>query len=205
MTLPDNVYFYEFLYRGRPANSTTPPAWQVILAVDSTDAFGNVRTDLLPAMTPEQAEAAGSSLPTIIAAINAASLAQVTALQEQVTALQEQVTSITSDKSAAESQVASLNAQVTSLRAQLAALQNPASSGTLTFLQFMALLTPSERAAFVSSDDPGIKLFVLMAAGSGGMQLDNPQVVEGVNYATTKGILTSDRAAQILAGTSPSA
>lgn len=74
----------------------------------------------------------------------------------------------------------------------------------ISFLQFMALFSPTEQAAIVNSTDTQIKLFILMATGSGGMRLTDAPVIQGVNYAVSIGLLTSQRAAQILAGTPPS-
>ena len=81
----------------------------------------------------------------------------------------------------------------------------PIHISTLTFLQFMAMFTPTEQAAIVNSTDTQIKLFILMASSSGGLQLNDPRVVAGVNYltTTTPPILTSAEAARILAGTAP--
>jgi hypothetical protein len=88
----------------------------------------------------------------------------------------------------------------------------PAPPPTLSFLQFMALFTSAEQDAIVNSADTQTKLFMMMATGSGGLQLTNPEVVGGVNYlASTStvtppgpGLITAARAAQILAGQAPS-
>jgi hypothetical protein len=104
----------------------------------------------------------------------------------------------------------SITASDPSVTAFLASLVPPP---TLTFLQFMALFTAPEQAAMVNSADTQTKLFVLMATGSGGIQLGNPEVVAGINYLATPttatppgpGILTVARAAQVLAGTTPPA
>ncbi len=87
----------------------------------------------------------------------------------------------------------------------------PTPPQTYSFLQFMTLFTPAELTAIFTSNDTQTKMFITMAAGSGGMQLSNAQVIAGVNYlaaATTAtppgpGLITTVRAAQILAGTSP--
>ncbi len=81
----------------------------------------------------------------------------------------------------------------------------------LTFLQFMALFTSAEQTAIINSSDAQTKMFVIMAAGSGGLQLANAQIIAGVNYLATAttasppgpGLITSARAAQILAGEAP--
>lgn len=72
-----------------------------------------------------------------------------------------------------------------------------------SFLQFMALFASAEEAAIVASADPQIKLFALMAAGAGALQLNNPEVAAGVNYLVGAGILTSARASAVLAGAAP--
>jgi hypothetical protein len=76
-------------------------------------------------------------------------------------------------------------------------------SATITFLQFMALFASSEQDAIVASSDTETRLFVMMAAGSGGIQLSNPEVVAGVDYLASIGLITSTRAAAILAGSPP--
>jgi hypothetical protein len=80
----------------------------------------------------------------------------------------------------------------------------PEPTPNLTFLQFMALFTASEQAAIVNSADLQIKLFTLMAAGAGSIQLNNAEVTTGVNYLVTAGILTSDREKAVLSNTPPS-
>ncbi len=87
MTLPANAYVYEFLYRGQPSGSTAAPDYHVIIAIPGTDAFGNPTTAYSQPMTPDQAVAQGLSLPTLIAGINTALTAQITALQSQLAAL----------------------------------------------------------------------------------------------------------------------
>jgi len=49
----------------------------------------------------------------------------------------------------------------------------------------MALFTPAEQIAIVTSTDAQTKVFVDMATGSGGLQLNNPEVVAGINYLAT--------------------
>jgi len=72
-----------------------------------------------------------------------------------------------------------------------------------TFLEFMGLLTADEQSALVSSSDPQIRIFILMAAGSVQLQLSDPRVVAGVAYAESVGIFTGDRVTQILSGQPP--
>ena len=92
---------------------------------------------------------------------------------------------------------AATDAEVTAYRASVALPLN------YTFLQFMALFTPSEQAGVVGSADPQVKLFTLMGAGAGVLQLNNPEVMAGVNYLASTGVITTARAAAILAGTPP--
>lgn len=87
----------------------------------------------------------------------------------------------------------------------------PAPPPTLTFLQFMALFTAAEQTAIFASTDTQTKMFVTMAAGSGGLQLTNSEVITGINYLATAttatppgpGLITAARAAQILANDPP--
>ncbi len=74
----------------------------------------------------------------------------------------------------------------------------------LSFLQFVALFTETEQAAVVASSDAQVKLFLLMAAGASWIDLINPEVVNGVNYLASLGLITSARAAVILSGAAPS-
>lgn len=69
----------------------------------------------------------------------------------------------------------------------------------VTFLQFMALFTPTEQAAIVGSTDPQVKLFTLMASGAGEVDPTNPEVAAGVNYLGQSGLIASARVAQVLA------
>jgi hypothetical protein len=83
------LYLYEFLYRGRPADHPEPPAYHVILADATTDAFNQPHVNVGPAMTPEQASAMGFDLPAIIKAINAGVMAENTALKAAQDELQQ--------------------------------------------------------------------------------------------------------------------
>lgn len=89
------------------------------------------------------------------------------------------------------------DAKVVAFRASMAPVQ------TISFLQFMALFTSAEQAALVNSTDTQVKLFVMMATGSGGIQLSNPEVAAGVNYCVSINLLTAPRGTQILSGASP--
>jgi hypothetical protein len=82
---------------------------------------------------------------------------------------------------------------------------------TITFLEFMALFTAAEQTAIFASNDTATKMFITMAAGSGGLSLANSEVISGVNYLATAttatppgpGLITTSEAARILAGTAP--
>jgi hypothetical protein len=74
---------------------------------------------------------------------------------------------------------------------------------TISFLQFMNLFTPTEQGALVNSNDTQVKLFNLMAAGAGAIDLSNNEVIGGVDYVASLGIIANNRVAEILAGTLP--
>ena len=75
------------------------------------------------------------------------------------------------------------------------------------FLGFVGLFTSTEQSAIAAAavSDPQLMLYCLAAAGAPGgvIWLDDDRVVSGVAYLVTKGVITSDRAAQVLAGTPP--
>ncbi|MDE3176679.1 MAG: hypothetical protein KGM15_11315 [Pseudomonadota bacterium] len=73
----------------------------------------------------------------------------------------------------------------------------------LTFLQFFGLFTNAERAAIVNASDTQTRLFVLMASGAGEVDLGNTEVINGVNYLASIGLITSARASTILTGAPP--
>lgn len=80
------ISVYEFLYRGGDEL-----AWSVTLGNTMPDGFGGTIITTKGPMTPEQAEALGFPLSTVIDGINSAALAQVAALQTQVFVLQGRV------------------------------------------------------------------------------------------------------------------
>lgn len=75
----------------------------------------------------------------------------------------------------------------------------------LTFIEFLALFTSEEQAAIVSSDDPQIRLFCLMAAGANGVDLSDPRTVAGTKQLETLKLIGKGRAKQVLSGQVPSA
>jgi len=74
----------------------------------------------------------------------------------------------------------------------------PIVAPTLTFLQFFALFTPAEQANIVNSTDTQVKLFILMAAGASMLDMGNPEVIQGVNYLSSKGLVVKERVPDIL-------
>lgn len=80
----------------------------------------------------------------------------------------------------------------------------PKPNKQFTFLQFMALFTPTEQDAIITSTDMQVRLFLVMATGAGPIDLDNPEVMQGIQYLASLGLLTSDRAAAILGASNPS-
>jgi hypothetical protein len=79
----------------------------------------------------------------------------------------------------------------------------PAPPTIFTFQQFMALFTSAEQEAVVNSTDVQVKLFILSWTGSNGFTLNNAEVVNGVNYLASSGVITAARATTILAGQAP--
>ena len=77
----------------------------------------------------------------------------------------------------------------------------PTAPLSLKFLEFIALFTQAEQAAIVASTDVQVRLFLLMAAAASEVILSDPKTEAGVNYLVSLGLLTSQRAAQILSGT----
>lgn len=71
-------FVHEFLYRGRPENGpgSGAPGWHVVIG-QYIESLGRSEMELRQSepLTPEQAAAAGFSLPAILKAINAAALA----------------------------------------------------------------------------------------------------------------------------------
>lgn len=78
----------------------------------------------------------------------------------------------------------------------------------ISIATFMLLLTQAERMAAraLRATDPLVDDFwELMLACTGGIALQHPVVIAGINYltTTTPPVLTSDRAASVLAGEAP--
>jgi hypothetical protein len=68
------------------------------------------------------------------------------------------------------------------------------------FLDFLGLFTANEQAAIIVSDVVHVKLFVLMAAGAGNINLDDPLTGEGLDLLVAENLLTGERRAQVFAG-----
>lgn len=75
----------------------------------------------------------------------------------------------------------------------------------LTFMAFLALFSSDEQTAIVSSDEPQIRLFCLMAAGANGVELSDPRTVAGTTQLETLKLIAKGRAKQVLAGQAPPA
>ena len=69
--------------------------------------------------------------------------------------------------------------------------------------QFLQLFTAPEREAIEASTDPTLKDFIIQLEAAGSFTLANSQIVQGVGYIASLGLLTSARASQILNGTPP--
>jgi hypothetical protein len=66
-----------------------------------------------------------------------------------------------------------------------------------------SLFTTAEQDAIVASNNTQVRLFNLMAAGAPSIDLDNPQVVGGVEFLAGLGLIAGDRVAVILSGAPP--
>lgn len=90
----------EFLYRGRPPSgpdSDKEPTFHVVIGRQADSPLNpgeKVRRTVV--MTPEQAEAAGWALASIVAEINAESIKQCDALKAKVTDLESQISDLKS-------------------------------------------------------------------------------------------------------------
>lgn len=71
------------------------------------------------------------------------------------------------------------------------------------FLAFMALFTPAEQAAIVDSNATPVRLFRLMAAGAGALDLADARVVAGLDALVAAGLISAERKADVLAGRAP--
>jgi hypothetical protein len=90
----------------------------------------------------------------------------------------------------------------TPVAAPVAAVAN--TDVVVTFLQFMSLFTPPEQAAIIGSGDIQTKIFVMMAAGAGTLDLANNEVIGGINYLSSINAIANNRVTQILSNTPPS-
>ncbi|KMO39179.1 hypothetical protein VQ02_10415 [Methylobacterium variabile] len=142
-----DLYLYEFLYRGRPADSTEPPAWHVVLGQHVTPP-GAAEAQFVAsgALTPAQAEAAGFPLAAVLDGINAAALAGRDAASAEAAGLRR-------ERDAAAAARDALAAERDGLAAQLAARQaGPAPISDRQFFQALAMagaIGPDEALAAV--------------------------------------------------------
>ena len=86
-----------------------------------------------------------------------------------------------------------------------AVLLPPGSStpGSIGWLQFMALFTPTEQAAVALSTNPNVAVFRMMATGVGDILLTDPKVAQGLAALVSAGLITAARQAAIISGTPP--
>jgi hypothetical protein len=89
--------------------------------------------------------------------------------------------------------------QAQAIQAQALIENMPPPKTSISFLQFMELFTQAEQVAAIGSTDVNIKIFIMKGAGAGLLDLNNPEVIAGVNYLVSIGILTQARATAILA------
>lgn len=113
------VFVEEFLYRGQPSADAADAAWHVVLGAADVDAFGKPVLNLNGPLNMTQAIAAGWPLPTILAAINSASLTQIEAVQAQLAAAQTQSTTLEQELTDAQTQLVAAASQIAELKAQL--------------------------------------------------------------------------------------
>jgi hypothetical protein len=74
----------------------------------------------------------------------------------------------------------------------------------MTRLEFQLLFTQNERAAIRSSADSSVQDFVELSKIAGHIDLTHATTISGVNHLQTVGLLSTARAAQVLAGQAPS-
>jgi hypothetical protein len=77
------------------------------------------------------------------------------------------------------------------------------SPAIFTPLQFVYLFTQPEQLAIAASTDPQVKLFLTMGAAAKEIDLSSELTINGVNYLASQGLITSERAAAILASSAP--
>lgn len=75
----------------------------------------------------------------------------------------------------------------------------PAPSPPLSPLAFLRRFTAAERVTVRASTDPYVQDFYRLLDRAAEVRLDDPDTVEGVDYLVQAGLLTSARAAEILA------
>jgi len=77
-------------------------------------------------------------------------------------------------------------------------------AGSVGWLQFIALFTPTEQAAIALSTDPNVAVFRMMATGVGDIILSSPETAQGLSALVAAGLITTAREAAIISGTPPS-
>lgn len=75
----------------------------------------------------------------------------------------------------------------------------------ISFLDLMNLFTAPEKIAIMSSPDPHVRLFTIMAAGATIISMSSNDFINGVDYLASIGIIDLARKKQILDREPPSA
>ena len=80
----------------------------------------------------------------------------------------------------------------------------PPPSTVVTFDQWLALFTPSERAWAFTSDDANVREMIARGSAASAIDLSSPTVASFLDLSIALGSpLTAERKAQVLAGTPP--
>ena len=123
--MAEDLYVYEFLYRGRAPDSKDAPDYHVILAHDDVDRFspsGERRTTTSLALTPARAEALGHPLPEVIKSINTALAGENEELRQRVAELESQTSALSLDVERKASGLESLQRENDKLRQRVITL-----------------------------------------------------------------------------------
>lgn len=87
----------------------------------------------------------------------------------------------------------------TPTREALEAVVIPQTERTWAPLDFFELLTDSEKAAVVGSEDTQVRIIRLMFGAATLLHSDDPRFLAGLNHLVSLGILTAERRAVLLA------
>lgn len=83
--------------------------------------------------------------------------------------------------------------------ADIPSAQAPAPTRELSVQEFRQRFTDAEQAAIVGSTDAAVKVLVFKISTRSSVDLDDPQVVQGLDLLVAKSLLAAPRKAQILA------